>query len=111
MGIRPKASHELASYTLRDHKNYLRGKHQREMAYGQAGSMLVYFQDKITDNPSFQYALQIDREEQIANIFWVDAKMITDYAYFGDVASFNTIFGTNKESRTFGVFIGFNQFR
>ena len=92
MGIRPKASHELASYTLRDHKNYLQGKHQREMAYGQAGSMLVYFQDKITDNPSFQYALQIDREEQIANIFWVDAKMITNYAYFGDVASFNTIF-------------------
>jgi len=120
-GIGPKAAHELTSiqvggslnlsYTLRDHKNYLRGKRQREMAYGQAGSMLVYFQDKITDNPSFQYALQIDREEQIANIFWVDAKMITDYAYFGDVASFNTIFGTNKESRTFGVFIGFNQFR
>ena len=52
-GIRPKATHELASiqvggslnlsYTLQDHKNYLRGRHQREMAYGQAGSMLMYF--------------------------------------------------------------------
>ena len=52
VGIRPKASHELASYTLRDHKNYLRGKHQREMAYGQAGSMLMYFQEKIAENPS-----------------------------------------------------------
>jgi len=51
-GIGPKAAHELASiqvggslnlsYTLRDHKNYLRGKRQREMAYGQAGSMLIY---------------------------------------------------------------------
>jgi hypothetical protein len=50
-GIRPKAAHELAtrqvggslnlSYILRDHKNYLRTKHQREMAYGQAGSMLM----------------------------------------------------------------------
>jgi len=39
------------------------------MAYGQAGSMLMYFQDKIAENPSFQYALQMDREEQIANIF------------------------------------------
>jgi len=45
------------------------------MAYGQAGSMLMYFQEKIAENPSFQYALQMDREEQIANIFWVDAKM------------------------------------
>ena len=52
-GIGPKAAHELAyiqvggsvnlSYTLQDHNNYLRGKRQREMAYGQAGSMLMYF--------------------------------------------------------------------
>jgi zinc finger SWIM domain-containing protein 3 len=120
-GIRPKATHTLASiqvggslnlsYNLRDHKNYLRGKRQREMTYGQAGSMLMYFQDKIANNPSFQYALQMDSEEQIANIFWVDANMIIDYAHFGDVVSFDTTFGTNKESRPFGVFVGFNQFR
>jgi zinc finger SWIM domain-containing protein 3 len=52
-GIGPKAAHELAciqvgglanlSYTLQDYKNYLRGKRQQEMAYGQAGSMLMYF--------------------------------------------------------------------
>ncbi|PAN28737.2 hypothetical protein PAHAL_5G172900 [Panicum hallii] len=99
-GIEPKAAHELV-YTLRDHKNYLRAKRQREMAYGQAGSMLMYFQDKIAENPSFQYALQMDIEEQIANIFWVDAKMLTDYVYFGDVVSFDTTFGINKESRPF----------
>ncbi|KAF2914286.1 hypothetical protein DAI22_10g150800, partial [Oryza sativa Japonica Group] len=120
-GIGPKAAHQLASIqvggslnlncTLRDHKNYLRGKRQREMVYGQAGSMLMHFQDKIAENPSFQYALQMDSEEQISNIFWVDAKMLTDYAYFGDVVSFDTTFGTNKESRPFGVFVGFNQFR
>jgi hypothetical protein len=68
------------SYTFRDHKNYLRTKRQREMAYGQAGSMLLYFKDKIAQNPSFQYALQMDCEEQIANIFWADVKMIMDYA-------------------------------
>ena len=119
-GIGPKAAHELASrqvggllnlsYTLCDHKNYLRFKRQREMAYGKAGSMLKYFQEKIAENPAFQYALQMDCEEQIANIFWVDAKMIMDYAHFGDV-SFDTTFGTNKESRPFGVFVGFHHFR
>jgi len=35
----------------------------------------------------------------------------SDYAYFGDVVSFDTTFGTNKESRPFGVFVGFNHFR
>ena len=56
--IRPKAAHELASrqvggpmnlsYTCRDQKNYLQGRRQRELAYGQAGSMLKYFQDNIS---------------------------------------------------------------
>jgi hypothetical protein len=119
--IGPKAAHELASrqvdgsfnlsYPRRDHKNYLREKRQREMEYGQAGSMLMYFQDKIAENPSFQYALQMDCDEQIANIFWADAKMIVDYAHFGDVITFDTTFGTNKECRPFGVFVGFNHFR
>ena len=44
----------------------------------------------------------MDCEEQIANIFWADAKMIMDYAYFCDVVSFDT---------TFGVFVGFNHFK
>ena len=70
------------------------------MAYGQAGSMLKYFQEKIVENPAFQYALQMDCEEQIANIFWVDAKMIMDYAHFGDV-SFDTTFWNKQGEQAF----------
>ena len=78
-GIRPKVAHELASrqvgeslnlgYICRDRKNYLQSKRQRELAFGQAGSMLKYFHDKIAENPLFQYALQLDCEEHITNIF------------------------------------------
>jgi zinc finger SWIM domain-containing protein 3 len=64
------------------------------------------FKKKIAENPSFQYALQMDREKQIANIFWVDAKMLTDYTYFGDVVSFETTFGTNKEGRPLEYLLG-----
>jgi hypothetical protein len=120
-GIRPKAAHELASrqvggpmnlsYTCCNHKNYLQGRRQRELAYGQEGSMLKYFQDKVSENPSLHYALQLDVEEQITNIFWADAKMLIDYAHFGDVVTFDTTFGTNKEYKPFGIFVGFNQFR
>uniref|UniRef100_A0ACD5VGC8 Uncharacterized protein n=1 Tax=Avena sativa TaxID=4498 RepID=A0ACD5VGC8_AVESA len=120
-GIMPKAAYELAArqaggtfnlgYTSRDHRNHLQTKRQRELAFGQAGSMLKYFHDKIAENPSFQYALQLDCEEHIANIFWTDAKMMLDYAHFGDVVTFDTTFGTNKEYRPFGVFLGLNQFR
>ena len=37
-------------------------KRQREMIYGEAGSLLKYFQDKSVENPSFQYAIQMDCE-------------------------------------------------
>jgi zinc finger SWIM domain-containing protein 3 len=81
------------------------------MLYGEDGSLLKYFQDKVVENPSFRYAIQMDCDEQIANIFWAAAKMIVYYAHFGDVISFDTTFGTNKEYRPFGIFVGFNQFR
>jgi len=105
-GIRPKVAHELVtrqvggplnlSYTCRDRKNYLQSRRQRELAFGQAGSMLKYFHDKIIENPSLQYALELDYEEHITNIFSADAKMILDYANFGDVVTFDKTFGTNK---------------
>jgi zinc finger SWIM domain-containing protein 3 len=94
-GIRTKVAHELAcrqvggsmnlSYTCPDHKNYLQTRRQRELAYGQAGSMLKYFQAKISENPSFHYTFQLDIDENITNIFWADAKMLIDYAHFGNV--------------------------
>ena len=73
--------------------------------------MLNYFCDKQADNAAFQYHLQLDSEDHIANIFWVDAKMLLDYAHFGDVVTFDTTFGTNKEYRPFGIFLRLNYFR
>ncbi|XP_027166438.1 protein FAR1-RELATED SEQUENCE 5-like [Coffea eugenioides] len=37
--------------------------------------------------------------------------MLMDYTYFGDVVTFDTTYKTNKEYRSLGVFVGFNQFR
>ena len=77
--IKPKVAHELAisqvggplnfGYIYRDLENYLQSKRQRELTFGQAGSMLKYFHDKIAENPAFQYDLQLDCEEHITNIF------------------------------------------
>ncbi|XP_042508153.1 protein FAR1-RELATED SEQUENCE 5-like [Macadamia integrifolia] len=120
-GIKPKAIFEYMSrqaggkenigFIRQDQKNYLRTKHQRDLSYGEAGSLLMYFENQTRKNPSFTYALQLDSEEQITNIFWADPKMLIDYAHFGDVVSFDTTFCTNKEYRPFGVFTGFNHHR
>ena len=91
-----------------DQKNCLQSRQKRELAYGEAGSLLMYFQRQLHDNASFQYAIQLDSEEKITNIFWVGARMITNYAIVGDAITFDTTYYTNKENRSLGVFCGFN---
>ncbi|XP_043700302.1 protein FAR1-RELATED SEQUENCE 5-like [Telopea speciosissima] len=94
-----------------NHCNYLRSKRQRDLCYGEAESLLCYFGKQTRLNPSFTYGLQLDIDEKITNIFWADARMLIDYALFGDVVTFDTTFCTNKENRPFGTFFGFNHHR
>ena len=120
-GIKQKASFELMSrqvggrsnlgYTRLDQKNYIRSKRLRNLVYGEAGSLLQYFQQESLENPSFYYAVQLDVEEQITNIFWADARMIIDYAHFGDVVTLDTTYSTNNAYRPLAIFSGFNHFR
>jgi zinc finger SWIM domain-containing protein 3 len=120
-GIRPKEAHELLSrqvgglrslgYTITDHHNLLRDMRKKAMEYGTAVAIMKYFERRALENPSFQHFEEINKEHEIVNIVWADAKMITDYARFGDVVIFDTTFGTNKEKWAFGVFVGFNHFR
>jgi len=73
--------------------------------------LLEYFQQESVANPSFYYAIQLDVEEHITNIFWVDAKMIIDYAYFGYVITLDTTYSTNNAYRPLALFAGFNHYR
>lgn len=102
---------ELLGLTKLDQKIYLRTKRQKSLEYGEAGSMLHFFREKTLKNPSFFYAVQLDNEEQITNVFWADAQMIVDYSQFGDVVTFDTTYKLNNEYRPFASFIGFNHYR
>ncbi|WOK92864.1 protein FAR1-RELATED SEQUENCE 5-like [Canna indica] len=94
-----------------DHRNHLSTKRQRDMKYGEAGSLLKYFQTQSMENPSFYYSVQLDADEKITNVFWADPRMIINYGQFGDVVSFETKFRSNKEIRPFASFVGFNHHR
>lgn len=52
--------------------------------------------------------MQLDADEKITNIFWVDTKMIIYYGCFGDAISLDETFRTHKEFPTFACLIGFN---
>ena len=86
----------------------MRTKRQRDLEFGDVGSLMRYFSQKVKENFSFYYAVQMDIEEQITNIFWADAKMIEDYGYFGDAITFDTTYSTNKYGRPLADILGLN---
>ncbi|XP_057432346.1 protein FAR1-RELATED SEQUENCE 5-like [Lotus japonicus] len=98
-------------YTRLDQKNYLRKRRQRSWVDGEAGYILQYFQSKLVENPTFYHAYQLDVEDQVTNVFWVDARMLIDYEYFGDVVSLDSTYCTNNSHRPLAVFSGFNHHR
>jgi zinc finger SWIM domain-containing protein 3 len=81
------------------------------LKFGEAASLERYFRHQLRENPSYYYAFQLDVEELINNIFWVDARMIIDYGHFRDVIIFDTTYSTNRDARPLGVFLGLNQHR
>ncbi|XP_004289275.1 PREDICTED: protein FAR1-RELATED SEQUENCE 5-like [Fragaria vesca subsp. vesca] len=117
-GLDPKETLELLSqqaggrenlgFIPEDYKNYLRSNRTREMKSGDTGGVLEYLQRMQSENPSFSYAIQVDVDDLITNIFWADAKMKVDYDYFGDVVCFDTTYRKNKEGRPFAMFVGVN---
>ncbi|XP_075659867.1 protein FAR-RED IMPAIRED RESPONSE 1-like [Castanea sativa] len=120
-GLRLKQSYELLSkqvggydnldFTKQDHKNYLRTKRQRDMEHRETASLGRYISRQFKKNSSYYFATQLDCEELITNIFWVDARMIIDYSHFGDVIMFDTTYSTNRDARPLEVFLGLNHHR
>ncbi|KAL6508683.1 hypothetical protein OROGR_023394 [Orobanche gracilis] len=73
-----------------DYKNYLRSKRTRAAEVGDTGGVLEYLQKKQFEDSNFFYAIQVDEDDLMTNIFWADAKMRADYSKFGDAVSFDT---------------------
>ncbi|XP_010255614.1 PREDICTED: protein FAR1-RELATED SEQUENCE 5-like [Nelumbo nucifera] len=95
-------------HTNSDIINCLTSKRMRTMEKGDAGAILEYFDKMQPENTSFFHSLQLDVDDKVTNIFWIDAKMVADYGHFGDVVCLNTTYRINKDSRPFASFIGVN---
>lgn len=91
-----------------DYENHLRSERVRDMEEGEAGRLLRYFQRQHFENPSFFYAIQLDINDKVSNIFWADDNMVVDYNYFGDVVLLDTSCRVNKDFKPFVQFIGVN---
>lgn len=100
------AAPESIDYLALDYN--LRSERTRDMNQGEAGRLLYYFQRQHFENPSFFYAIHLDIDDKLSNIFWADDNMVVDYDHFGDVVCVDTTYRTDNSFRPYVQFIGLN---
>ena len=79
-----------------DYNNYLRTSRTDEMKSRDTRGLLEYLQRMQSEDLNFSYAIQVDLDDLITNIFWADGRIKLDYGYFGDVVCFDTTYQKNK---------------
>lgn len=93
-------------------ENFMRNQHDKGRSLvlepGHAQLLLELFMHMQEENPKFFYAVDLNEEHRLRNVFWVDAKGMEDYTYFGDVVSFDTTYFTSKYKIPLVLFIGVN---
>ncbi|XP_057953511.1 protein FAR1-RELATED SEQUENCE 4 [Malania oleifera] len=111
--ILPAVSKQFSAYqNVECLESYLRNQHDRgrrlALEAGDAQLLLELFMHMQEENPKFFYAVDLNEEHRLRNVFWVDAKGMDDYTNFGDVVSFDTTYFTNKYKIPLVLFIGVN---
>ncbi|PSS05809.1 Protein FAR-RED IMPAIRED RESPONSE like [Actinidia chinensis var. chinensis] len=75
---------------------------------GDAHVMLDYFMQIRKENPNFFYAMDLNEDQRLRNLFWVDAKSRSDYISFSDVVFFDTSYLKSSDKMPFAPFVGVN---
>ncbi|XP_052185657.1 protein FAR1-RELATED SEQUENCE 4 isoform X2 [Diospyros lotus] len=93
-------------------ETYIRSQHDRgrflTLEEGDAQFLLDFFVHMQEQNPKFFYAVDLNEEHRLRNVFWVDAKGMDDYTNFGDVVSFDTTYFMRKYKIPLVLFVGVN---
>ncbi|KAI4368610.1 hypothetical protein MLD38_017151 [Melastoma candidum] len=109
----PLASKSLSSYQNFDNlENYFRSPHDKGCSLildsGDAQFMLDFFMHMQSENPKFFYAVDLNEENRLRSVFWVDAKGVEDYSKFGDVVSFDMSYFSDQYKMPLVLFVGVN---
>lgn len=88
--------------------NYIRPCSQKRTLGRDAQNLLNYFKKMQAENSGFYYAIQLDDDNRMTNVFWADARSRAAYNYFGDAVIFDTMYRPNQFQVPFAPFTGIN---
>ncbi|XP_039024264.1 protein FAR1-RELATED SEQUENCE 4-like isoform X2 [Hibiscus syriacus] len=93
-------------------EGYMKNQHDKgrslNLEEGDAQVLLELLMQMQEENPKIFYAVDLNEEHRLRNVFWVDAKGMEDFSNFGDVVSFDTTYFTNKYKIPLVLFSGIN---
>ncbi|XP_058100830.1 protein FAR1-RELATED SEQUENCE 5-like isoform X2 [Magnolia sinica] len=93
----------------RDPRNYIMSSlPTKRLEKGEREILIKYFERLHAENPGFFFAVGFDKENDVTNFLWVDARSRMDYCCFGDVVTFDTTYNTNGCKMPFASFMGVN---
>lgn len=88
--------------------NYIRPSSRKRTLGRDAENLLNYFKKMQAENPGFFYAIQLDDDNRMTNVFWADARSRAAYNHFGDSVIFDTMYRPNQYQVPFSPFTGVN---
>ncbi|KAK7313670.1 hypothetical protein VNO77_38860 [Canavalia gladiata] len=96
------------SHPMRNVGSFTYARSRKRTLGRDAQNLLDYFKKMQGENPGFFYAIQLDDENRMTNVFWADARSRTAYNYFGDAVTFDTMYRPNQYQVPFAPFTGVN---
>ena len=100
--------HENLPFLPKDCQNHLDKMRRQLLVEGDAEAMHNYFMKMKADNSDFFFAMDLDDEGRLRNVFWADARSRAACKEFGDVVTFDTTYLVNKYDMPFAPFVGVN---
>lgn len=73
-----------------------------------AQNILGFFKIMQASDPAFCHAIQVDEEDRLSRVFWVDTRSIIVCDCFSDVVAFGTTYQANQYKMPFAPFAGVN---
>nr|GEX02597.1 protein FAR1-related sequence 5-like [Tanacetum cinerariifolium] len=100
--------YENLPFMEKDCRNYVDKVKRLKFGEGDAEAIRGYFTRVQYTDREFFYAWELEEENRIKSLFWVDAGCRAAYEEFGDVVTFDTTYLTNQYEMPKATFVGLN---
>ncbi|KAG2608046.1 hypothetical protein PVAP13_4NG289338 [Panicum virgatum] len=100
--------YDKVGYTQRDLYNFCHRHNQGTIFAGDAQTVIGHLRERERRDADFFFRIMTDEQGHLVGLFWCDTQYLLDYAAFGDVVVFDSIYKTNRYNLPLVPFVGVN---